>query len=106
MEKSNRDLILDEVNHLGETLLRKNSDYGDSVFSHPILYADVSPEAAVLVRLSDKFQRLVSLLHKKTSSPLCESTDDTLLDIAGYCVLLRVIRKQLAARMECEVTHD
>lgn len=68
--------------YLQDTLIKKNSDYGSSfdksVNKFGWLY--------VAIELDKKKNRLHSLLKNK-EKPNYESIEDTLLDIAGYCVL-------------------
>ena len=79
--------LCDEMHQL---YLNKNADYGDS-------FAKVRREIpnAILVRLSDKLNRLKSLMnnqimHQKVSD---ESIDDTLMDLANYAILELVERR-------------
>lgn len=60
----------------------KNADYGDS-------FAKVRQEypQAILIRLSDKFERLKSLYNTDKQLVKDESVQDTLLDLANYCLL-------------------
>ena len=72
----------DIVNTLESTLIKKNRDYGNS-FDKSInrfgwVYA--------AIELNKKKDRLHTLLKNK-SEPNYEGIEDTLLDIAGYCVL-------------------
>lgn len=72
---------------LKETLLQKNSAYGNSACRIPELVR-ISPTDAILVRMSDKISRLKSL--KQGVEDNGESFNDTILDLAGYCVLYLV----------------
>lgn len=66
---------------------RKNSDYGDS-FGESV--SEFGPVAGI-VRISDKFNRLKSLLLKDKSQLVNdESITDTLTDMACYCIMLRI----------------
>ena len=70
------------INTLESTLIKKNRDYGSS-FDKSInrfgwVYA--------AIELNKKKDRLHSLIKNK-SKPNYEGIEDTLLDIAGYCVL-------------------
>lgn len=67
------------------TLLRKNHDYGSSVWKTPVLAPDVPPAQAILVRMSDKVARIAQLATSKAE--VNESLDETLLDLAGYAIL-------------------
>lgn len=86
-------------NQLKETLLAKNSDYGSAVFYPPILNQSISADSAIIVRLSDKFNRLTTLLNGKEQKVFSESIRDTLFDIAGYS-LLYVIYLEIEAQKQ------
>jgi hypothetical protein len=60
----------------------KNADYGDS-------FAKVRREypEAICIRLSDKLERLKVLLGGNVQHVKDESIDDTLLDMATYCIM-------------------
>lgn len=73
--------------HWVETLLRKNHDYGSSVWQVPVLAPDCDPAIAIRVRMSDKINRLQTLLSGKTAEVSSESIDDTLRDLGAYCLL-------------------
>lgn len=77
--------IVDEIHELFKA---KNSDYSNS-FSQQ--YQEFGLLSAV-IRLSDKLNRLKSLLNK--DAQVNESIDDTLLDLAGYAVLTLVERRR------------
>jgi hypothetical protein len=66
----------------------KNHDYGDS-------FAKVRREFpnAVLIRIADKFERLKQLMSGAEQKVKDESIDDTLLDLANYCILELVERQ-------------
>lgn len=76
------------------TLLRKNADYGSSGLCEPILVPGMEPRQALLVRMSDKIARIQTLQHK--GPEVAESLEDTMLDLANYC-LLWVAADRLAA---------
>lgn len=71
---------------LTATLLRKNHDYGAAVWQEPILCPGMPARSAILVRMSDKIGRLRKLLSSNDPQ-VAESIDDTLADLAGYCLL-------------------
>ena len=74
---------------LHTTYKNKNSDYGDS-------FARVRDKypVAILIRLHDKLNRLETLLTGTTQKVSDESIDDTLLDLANYCLLELVERHE------------
>ena len=65
---------------LAEILTAKNKAYGDSFGISVRKYG----LTASLTRISDKFNRLESLILNDTKG---DSLEDTLMDMAGYCVL-------------------
>lgn len=66
---------------------KKNSDYGNS-FSES--FDEFGPIAGV-VRISDKFNRLKNLIkHDVAQKILDESLGDTLIDMANYCIMLKM----------------
>lgn len=71
------------------TYKNKNSDYGDS-------FARVREKypTAILIRLHDKLNRLETLMTGTTQKVSDESIDDTLLDLANYCLLELVERHE------------
>jgi len=74
---------------LADLLKRKNADYGDSFSEAPYLLPKLSTASSAYVRLSDKFHRLRTLLNlEKQNRQTVETIEDTLRDVAGYCVLL------------------
>lgn len=76
-----KDALDDIAGALVETLLRKNTDYGDS---YATLRREYGP-VAYLIRLADKANRLKALQgHEALVS---ESYEDTVRDIAGYALL-------------------
>lgn len=68
------------------TLLRKNRDYGGSAHKRPLLMPSLTPRQGLLVRMSDKVHRMISLLEKG-SPEVNESLEDTFTDLIGYCML-------------------
>lgn len=72
------------------TMLRKNLDYGSSVWNVPVLADGVDAGMAIRVRMSDKIQRLSTLLSAKQPAERMvksESIDDTIADLGAYCLL-------------------
>lgn len=71
------------------TYTDKNDDYGDS-------FARVRKEegeASLLVRIKDKVYRLETLLHGKARKVTDETIEDTLIDLANYCIMELVERR-------------
>lgn len=86
--------IAREVVEVGEKLLRKNNDYGSSAWKEPILARDLSAGKSILVRMSDKLERILELSRHDSgleslgeAGEVGETIADTLDDLVGYWVL-------------------
>ena len=84
-----KEVIHQEVcQELHNTYRRKNHDYGDSFATLRQEYPN-----AILIRLGDKYNRLKALMSGEVAQVKDESIDDTLLDLANYCILELVERR-------------
>lgn len=97
----NKILIHENIcKELNETYKKKNADYGDSVGE---LYAKLG-DITLLTRISDKYNRLMNLLDpKKEGEVNYESVDDTILDMANYCIIWlmeRMIRHEETMKLK------
>lgn len=81
--------IAAQVDILKDLLTRKQQNYGESVFQIPFLAPNLSVYDGIMTRLSDKFSRLHTL-NSGVPDVVAESVEDTIRDIAGYCVLALV----------------
>lgn len=84
MDKLNR--FSEITKEMAETYRKKNSDYGSS-FSQSIKDFGI---VAGVVRISDKFNRLKNLTISGKALVNDESIQDTLLDMANYCIMLKM----------------
>lgn len=72
-----------------ETIVgEKNADYADN--NDPFANFREFGELGFLVRMSDKWKRIRNLLKPEATKPIVkdETVEDTLLDLAIYCLLL------------------
>ena len=76
---------LEIVQSLNQLYASKNSDYGDSFGETYHKLGIIS----ALTRISDKYNRLISLATKPEEERKVkdESIQDTLLDMANYCIM-------------------
>lgn len=65
---------------------KKNADYGDSFSKSLDKYGII----AALTRISDKFNRLESLIVNKNNQVKDERLEDTLMDMASYCIMTKM----------------
>ena len=71
------------LRQIHDTYIKKNHDYGDSFSRSFKKYGLV----AAMVRMEDKWNRLDNLASGAEQKVSDESIRDTLLDLAGYCVM-------------------
>lgn len=64
-------------------LLAKNRKYGDSALQPKRIFSKATPVEQILVRVDDKLSRIASTGFQGVD-------EDTLLDLIGYLILLRV----------------
>ena len=89
MNKINAESMRKAYDENYQTFLKKNTDYGSS-FEESL---NEFGEVAGIVRISDKYNRLVNLT--KNENKVLESKADTLKDMANYCLMLAVWLEEL-----------
>ena len=80
-------------------MIRKNEDYGSSVFQPGAVSPDIAPEAGLRVRIGDKLSRINNLVKAPGSQRVSESITDTGHDASAY-LLLWVISRMRAGGVE------
>ena len=91
------------INNLEDTYKRKNSDYGNSVGDTYEKFGDIS----FLTRITDKYNRILSLADKGECGEVKdEALEDTILDLANYCLLWLVERERDAQEKDVKLTKD
>jgi hypothetical protein len=101
MNRNELFLAIEEFHYeVTQTVWKKNADYtADNAdvfdnFKFVEQQGITDTLTGMLVRLSDKYKRLISLLGKDHEPLVDESTEDTLLDLAGYTALMFAYLKQ------------
>ena len=82
-----RDQIVAATNRVRKLLLEKNEAYGDSALSPLNIFSSASAEYGIRQRIDDKLKRI-------KNAGLNDATEDTLLDLAGYLILLIIARDE------------
>lgn len=83
--------IQKQCDALAKILKEKNANYGNAFAEAPYLLPEMGTTTAAFVRLSDKFRRLRTIYNNKEEKDrrkLEETLEDTIRDVAGYCILL------------------
>ncbi len=79
-------LIVEECDAIKALLLAKNADYGNSVVSPRRIFSKSDTIEQIHVRIDDKLSRIANSNKK-------EIKEDTVQDLIGYLILLRVTTK-------------
>lgn len=84
-----------------EMYIKKNADYGDSVGE---LYSKLG-DISFLTRISDKYNRLMNLMIAGSGQNY-ESVEDTIQDLANYCIIWLLERELLYDKREEEEEYE
>lgn len=79
-----------ECDDIKAMLLAKNRAYGSSAFDPVRIFSKASPVEQLLVRIDDKLSRL-------RTTGLDGAGEDTLGDLIGYLLLLRIAKQRAKA---------
>lgn len=82
--------IFGECMRLAELLLKKNAAYGNSALDPVRVFSKANTVEQIKVRIDDKLSRL-SRGHAMED----ETLDETVTDLMGYLVLLKIALQQL-----------
>jgi len=81
-------LIKKITEEVTELLLKKNADYGDTANNPISIFSKLDSIEAISARIDDKLSRI-------KNKGINDKTEDTVTDLIGYLVLLKVqLRKQ------------
>jgi hypothetical protein len=79
-----RDLDI-ELETLRALLIEKNQSYGDSALNPVRIFSKAEPTEQLRIRIDDKLSRIMRSGN---------TTEDTLTDLLGYLVLLRIAERR------------
>jgi len=88
-----------------DLLLQKNARYGDASLEPVNVFSKCSAVTSIKARIDDKLKRI------QTSGPI-DDTEDTLLDLTGYLILLMIAKDneshdiQKRIRQESPTSHS
>lgn len=87
-------LIIEECDAIKNLLIEKNKSYGNSAIVPKRIFSSSSPIEQIKVRIDDKLSRLASK-HSSTNEDIV--SEDTVKDLMGYLILLRVAQRLYAS---------
>ena len=82
-----RDLIIEVSTEVTNLLLEKNNAYGDSALNPVGIFSQVNAVDSLCARIDDKLMRI-------KSRGITDQTEDTIQDLIGYLILLKIAIRQ------------
>ena len=86
MSKKTQNNIKWTCNEIRDLLLSKNKAYGDSALEPDNIFSKLDNAQAICARIDDKLSRI-------KNNGLDDATEDTLDDLIGYLILLKIARE-------------
>lgn len=84
---STKDLIIQTSQEVTALLLEKNAAYGDSALNPVGIFSKGNAIDSLCARLDDKLMRI-------KSRGITDATEDTVQDLIGYLILLKIAIRQ------------
>lgn len=85
---STEEYIVRTAAEVVDLLIQKNKDYGDTANNPPKIFSKLDAVEGICSRIDDKLSRIAN-------KGINDKTEDTIGDIIGYLILLKVqLRKQ------------
>ena len=91
MTKSTQNSIKWTCNEIRDLLLAKNKAYGDSALEPDNIFSKLDSAQAICARIDDKLARIKNV-------GLDDNTEDTLDDLIGYMILLKIARERSGSK--------
>ena len=91
--------ISNKCDELKNLLIGKNLKYGDSALKPARIFSNASTIEQIKVRIDDKINRI-------KSSGVLSNDEDTVMDLAGYLILLRIALDELDTDQKSNYTID
>lgn len=77
----------------------KNAKYGDAALEPLKIFSKAGAVAGIKVRIDDKLKRI-------QNAGLCDATEDTLQDLAGYLILLMIAKDNESHDIQKRIRQD
>ena len=96
---STRNKIKSRCKALEDLLLMKNAKYGDAALDPLNIFSKAGAVAGIKVRIDDKLKRI-------QNAGLCDATEDTLQDLAGYLILLMIANEDASNDIQKRIRQN
>lgn len=91
--------ITNACDNIKALLLSKNEKYGDSALTPLGIFSKLNSAEAIKARIDDKLSRIAN-------TGLNDATEDTLDDLIGYLLLLKIANGDLSRANSASITLD
>ena len=98
MTRTTQNSIKWTCNEIRDLLVSKNKAYGDSAIEPDNIFSKLDNAQAICARIDDKLSRI-------KNNGLDDATEDTLDDLIGYLILLKVARERGSNSMNVTVCN-
>ena len=89
--------IVDTCDGIKALLLSKNEKYGNSALKPVTVFSKLNSAEAIKARIDDKLSRIANV-------GLDDATEDTLDDLIGYLILLKIARGEQSRANSASIT--
>ena len=89
--------IIDACDGIKALLLSKNEKYGNSALKPVTVFSKLNSAEAIKARIDDKLSRIANV-------GLNDATEDTLDDLIGYLILLKIARGEQSRANSASIT--
>jgi hypothetical protein len=93
-----QNIIREECDSIKRLLLEKNAKYGNSAIKPKRIFSKQNSIEQIKVRIDDKLSRIQNI-------GLLDSDEDTVKDLIGYLILLKVSQKVSEIESEFNLEH-
>ena len=91
--------IKSKCKQIEDLLLAKNAKYGNSALEPLKIFSEADAVAGIKMRIDDKLKRI-------KNAGLCDATEDTLQDLAGYLILLMIAKENESNDIQKRLRQD
>ena len=94
-----KDKIKQKCKEVEDLLVQKNDAYGDSALNPAGIFSKLKASEAIKIRLDDKLKRIQNV-------GVSDETEDTLMDCAGYMILLMIAKDNEGNNIQGRKVHQ
>ena len=94
-----KDKLVKKCDEIKQLLLEKNEAYGDSALHPANIFSHLTSIESIKIRIDDKLKRI-------ENKGINDNTEDTLMDLAGYLILLMIAKEDEGNNIQGRKVHQ